>query len=311
MALLKQFASEVSFLKTMITNMRSLLAVLLGSVAVCVSNAGAADLQKPAEGKRIRVFIFAGQSNMEGRADGTKLSAKDEARLLQAQKRIQLAYNRQPLRPLDSVSPPDDIREIYKVDRIFGPELFFGLSMAEAWPDEKMLFIKRAVGSTSMYGCWNPNWSAEKAAVLKEENEPRLYSDMIAYVKELLSGYAPDQYEICGMFWVQGESDGKSHTAAAAYGENLRALIEGVRKEVGNRELPFALLQVGNLKVVEGMKQTAQDVPNVSLLTQSADPASPEFLPTIPNGHYNHEGMKRIGDRFAKTFLNQYKNKTK
>ena len=295
----------------MTSTLRFPLAVLLAFVTVCANNAGAEDLQKPAAGKKIRVFIFAGQSNMEGRADGTKLSPEDKARLLDAQKRIQLAYNRQPIRPLDRVIPPDDIREIYKVDTIFGPELFFGLSMAEAWPDEKMLFIKRAVGGTSMYGCWNPNWSAEKAAVFEEENEPRLYRDMIAYVKGLLSEYAPDQYEICGMFWVQGESDSSNRAAAAAYGENLRALIEGVRKEVGNDALPFLLLQVGETKVVEGMKQTAHDVPNVSLLTQSADPASPEFLPKISNGHYNHEGMKRIGDRFAKMFLTQYKNKAK
>lgn len=290
---------------------RLLLAVLPAFVTVCASNAGADDLQKPEAGKKIRVFIFAGQSNMEGRADGTKLSTADKARLLDAQKRIQLAYNRQPIRPLDSVVPPDDIREIYKVDRIFGPELFVGLSMAEAWPDEKMLFIKRAVGSTSLYGCWNPNWSAAKAAVLGEEKEPRLYSDLIAYVKELLSEYTPDQYQICGMFWVQGESDSSNAAAAAAYGENLRALIEGVRKELGHDALPFLLLQVGKTKVVEGMKRTAHDVPNVSLLTQSADPASPEFLPKIPNGHYDHEGMKRIGNRFAKTFLTQYKNKAK
>jgi len=248
---------------------------------------------------------------MEGRADGTKLSTADKARLLDAQKRIQLAYNRQPIRPLDSVVPPDDIREIYQVDRIFGPELFFGLSMAEAWPDEKMLFIKRAVGSTSLYGCWNPNWSAEKAAVFGEEKEPRLYRDLIAYVKKLLSEYTPDQYQICGMLWVQGESDRRKDFAAATYGENLRALIEGVRKEVGHAALPFLLLQVGSGKVIEGMKQTAHDVPNVSLLTQSADPASPEFLPKLPNGHYNHTGMKLIGDRFANTFLSEYQNKAR
>ncbi len=46
--------------------------------------------QQQATGK-LNVFIFAGQSNMEGRADGAKLSDADRERLARVKDRIALA----------------------------------------------------------------------------------------------------------------------------------------------------------------------------------------------------------------------------
>ena len=264
------------------------------------------ELQKPSDGKRIKVFVLAGQSNMEGRADGTKLTPDDRQRLQAIQDRVQLAYNRKPIQPLDVVKPPDDIREIYKVDLIFGPELFFGAAMAEAWPDENILLIKFSAGSTSLHGAWNADWQADKAAVMEEENEVHLYDELVEYVKQVLADYDPADYEILGMFWVQGETDSGNETAAAAYGENLRKFIESIRRDMGEDELPFILFQVGEGDVVEGMKQTAADVPNVTLLPRSLDPASPDFYTTIPNGHYDHEGLQQLGERFAQIYLREY-----
>lgn len=73
-------------------------------------------------------------------------------------------------------------------------------------------------------------------------------------------------------------------------------------------ELPFLILQVGGGKVVEGMKTTAQTLPQVSFTPQSKDPDAPNYLPGYgpPVGHYNSEGMKRIGNLFADEFLRRY-----
>lgn len=261
---------------------------------------------RPDAGKKIRVFLFAGQSNMEGRANGLELTEADRRRLLAAQGRVQLAYNHRPPAPLDIVEPPSDIREIYHVDRIFGPELFFGIEMAETWPDEKFLFVKRTAGATTLYGAWNPDWTAEKAALVEDKDESELYKDLVAYTKELLSSYKPDEVELCAMLWVQGESDGKKELSATTYGRNLRTLIERIRTDLGRDALPFLLLQVGSEKVVEGMKQTALALSQVILLPQSQDPASPEFLHKIENGHYNYHGMKRMSSRFAEAYLKEF-----
>ena len=130
-----------------------------------------------------------------------------------------------------------------------------------------------------------------------------MYDTMVSRVKQTLSPLRPDEYTVHAMFWVQGESDSRTDAIAGAYGNLLRTLIERVRKDFQVPNLPFVLLDVGNDKVVEGMRRTAAEVPHVTLLRHSADPSSPEYLPTIPNGHFNHEGMKRIGTRFAETYL--------
>jgi hypothetical protein len=263
-------------------------------------------LQKPEPGKKIKVFILAGQSNMEGRADAVKLLPGDQERLLKAQKNVQLAYNSEPVCPLKPVKASPEIAEIYKRERIFGPELFFGIVLSEAWPGEKILLIKRTEGATSLQGCWNSEWSEEKAAAVGEAQGPQLYRVFIEYVGQVLSAYEKDAYEICAMLWVQGETDAGNKIAAAAYGHNLQQFISHIRQDVENDTLPFLLFQVGDGKVVEGMKQTAQLVPNVCLIPQSPEPTSADFFPKMENGHYNDKGMKKLGQRFAEVYLNLF-----
>ena len=89
------------------------------------------ELQRPERGKKIKVFILAGQSNMEGRADGNTLTSQDRERLRKVQGRVQLAFNYRPIRALDVVNPSAEIAEIYQRDLIFGPELFFGVALSE------------------------------------------------------------------------------------------------------------------------------------------------------------------------------------
>ena len=278
--------------------------VVLISVLVCPRTGWADALQQPKPGKKIKVFILAGQSNMEGRADGEKLTAQDRHRLKNVQGQIQLAFNDSPLSPLDAVRPPKEIAEIYKCDLIFGPELFFGMALSEAWPDEKILLIKRAEGATSLHGAWNPDWTTDKAAILSEEKDPKLYDDLTGYINQVLSGYKKGEYEICAMLWVQGETDSGNGVAASQYGENLERLVNSIRSDLGDEKLPFMLFQVGHGKVVEGMKRTAKKVSNVTLIPQSQNPVSLDFYQKMENGHYNYDGMKKLGNRFAEVFLN-------
>ena len=280
--------------------------LVLSLVLAWAHTAWTDELQRPEHGKKIKVFILAGQSNMEGRADGNALTSQDRERLEKVQGRVQLAFNYEPVRALDVVNPSAEIAEIYERDFIFGPELFFGVALSEAWPEERILLIKLTAGATSLHGSWNPDWRADKATAMGEESEPRLYSALTAYVEEVLSGYAEDEYEICAMLWVQGETDAGNETAAAAYGDNLQALVERIRHDVGRETLPFLLFQVGHGEVVGGMKRTAREVPNVTLIPQSLDPDSLDFYQKMENGHYNYEGIRKLGLRIAELFLSQH-----
>ncbi len=261
------------------------------------------ELQRPDPGKKIKVFLLAGQSNMEGRADGRKLTQKDQVRLKNAQQRVQLAFNHQAVGPLDVVAPSPEIGKIYRRDRIFGPELFFGIALTEAFPDERFLLIKRTRGSSSLHGSWNPDWREDKAALMGEAKHPKLYSDFIDYALRVLEGYSPEDYELCAMLWVQGESDDKAAAAEAAYGTTLGKLIRRVRLDTHHEALPFILFQVGSPKVVEGMRKSAAKDANVILIPQSQNADSPDFYQKIENGHYNYQGQKKLGARFADVFL--------
>lgn len=263
---------------------------------------------------KIKVFLLAGQSNMDGRGDGSRLTHEDKARLNAVRDRVMLAYNHQDIVPLGVTTPQGQIATRFDLDLTFGPELFFGLAVAEAWPDSKILLIKRSLGGSSLYGCWNPNWSLEKATLMNEAQRPKLYEDLVGYVRETLSEYDKDDYQIAGMLWVHGESDSNvkkfGPLPAEFYGRNLQNLIAAIRKDTTVAKLPFFMLQVGHGQVVEGMQSAANSMDNVYYISQNSDPKSPAFLSKYgpPRGHYDYEGMKRIGALFGEAVLSTYAN---
>ncbi len=262
--------------------------------------------------KKIKVFLFAGQSNMDGRADGDKLSKTDLEALKKAGKRIYFYYNHKPATPLQLTTPNKYVQKKFGLTHCFGPELFFGINLTRKYPDDKFIFIKRSQGGTSLYGCWNPYWDIHKAKLTGEENKPKLFSDFIQYTKDVLSQFDTSEYEICGMLWVQGESDSNTKKygdiPSETYEENLKNLIFEVRKQLNKPELPFIMFQVGRGKVVEGMKNIAKGDDKVSLIPQSHDKNSPDYYPKNPPpiGHYITESMKRIGIEFFKTWEDNY-----
>jgi len=206
--------------------------------SLCLLSTAVAQTEAPA--KKLKVFIFAGQSKMDGRADFDKISDEDKERLAAIQPRVQLAYNMQPIVPLTGPKGTEGLKKKYGAHHSFGPEIFFGIRLAEASPDERFLFIKRSVGATSLYGRWNPDWDVAKAKVMGEETAAPLYPDMISYLRQVLSAYPKDSCEICGMLWVQGEADGnvsvRGPEPAKAYGQNIKNQITRVRADL--RVLP-------------------------------------------------------------------------
>ena len=253
--------------------------------------------------KTKKVFFLAGQSNMEGRADADKISSKDLTRLDAVKDRIQFYYNNKKVSPLQVTIPPKFIQRKFNLKKVFGPELFFGIALAEKYPNEEFIFIKRSQGGTSLYGCWNPDWTKEKATLMNELEQPKLYFEFLDLVHKTLDPMPVSSYKICGMLWVQGESDsGKKRglLPSETYGSNLTKLIHGVRKEFQFMEMPFLLFQVGGGKVPQSMKAVALADANVNMIPQSQDKNSKDFYLKNPKplGHYVTESMKRIGLEF-------------
>ena len=265
--------------------------------------------------KKIKIFFLAGQSNMEGRARAIHLTDEDKERLKKATRNVTLYYNHKKPVPLQVSTPAKHTQKKFGAEKMFGPELFFGIHLAEKYPNDKIILIKRSKGGMSLYGAWNPNWSLDKAKVMKEDDDPKLYSDFISYAKEILGNFNKEDYELAGMLWVQGESDsGKKKNGtipADTYEGNLKNLISGVRTEFNTPKLPFIIFQVGHGKVVKAMKNIAKEDDYVSLIPQSKDKNSKDYFEKNPPpiGHYKYKAMKKIGRLFFEYFERDYVKK--
>lgn len=297
------------------SNRLFLLALL--SLVFCLTTVQSQDV------KKTKVFLFAGQSNMDGRGAAEKLTIGEQKQLAFAQKRIHFYYKgtvnngKTPLiidGPLDVTDPWPFVKEKFRLEQCFGPELFFGMTLSKAYPDEKFLFIKRSQVGTSLYGAWNPNWSLEKARLKGEENKPKLFEDFIATTDAQLAKLPPNSFEIVGMLWVQGESD-NGPLPSSTYGQNISTLIQKVRDYYGVPYMPFLMLGVGSKKVVTAMSDATKKSLNVSFIRKSNNPKANNYTPIYthkwngkPAGHYNYKGMKKIGNMFFDTYQKYYAN---
>ena len=268
--------------------------------------------QQKTPSKKIKVFLLAGQSNMDGRAKGGNISEEDQKRLKKAQQNVTLYYNFAEGKPLDVTKAFPYVVKTFDTKTIFGPELFFGIRMSEKYPEHKIILIKRSRGNMSLYGAWNPEWNEQNAILMKEGDQPKLYSEFVDYSKKVLSKLKPNSYDLCGILWVQGEADAvKIKTSKAPgikYEENLEKLISYVRKDFNHPKLPFLLFQVGNGKVVEGMKNVAKKDDNVILIPQETDINSSFYFEQNPPPiwHYTAKSMKKMGEYFFEFYNKKY-----
>ena len=276
---------------------------------------------------KTKVFLLAGQSNMDGRGDASKMNKQDKKELKLAQNNINYYYKgttnniKEPViidGVLDVTDPWEYVKKKFRIEKCFGPELFFGIELIKQYPEEKFLFIKRSEGGTSLYGAWNPNWTLEKAQLKEEEHKPKLYEDFIDIVDSQLEKLQPGSYEIVGMLWVQGESDsGNRHgpLPTETYAENLTSLVKKVREHYKVDDLPFLLLGVGSNKVINKMKETSLYLSNVTLIERSLKSYDENYTPRYthdwngkPANHYNYTGMKKIGKLFFENYFKFYNN---
>ena len=307
----------MNYLKNIYTKKHSLFILLF------LSFAGISLAQST---QKTKVFLLAGQSNMDGRGDASKLSEAEMKLLTNASQKIHFVYKGtvgegNAIRyngALDFTNPWNFVKQKFRIEKCFGPELFFGVELVKNYPKQDYLIIKRSQGGTSLYGAWNPNWSFEKASFFNEQDKPKLYQDFIDLVDAELAKLQPNSYEIIGMLWVQGETDSNTSngpTAADTYQENLENLIISVRSHYNIPDLPFLMLGVGSKKVQNAMAQVSNKLTNVSFIKRSQDVNKSNYTSIYthkwkdkPVGHYNYEGMKKIGQLFFESYQTSYAN---
>lgn len=244
--------------------------LLTGAVA-------AADQPRP-----IKVFILAGQSNMQGKAKVSLLE-------YQAQQPATRTLF-QPLRPQGRWLERADVwikyldhqhgklTVGYGSPKCIGPELGFGMVTGDRY-QEPVLIIKTAWGGRSLYRDFrSPSAGLPSAQVLEKmlanmkKQQPNAtlkdvqktfgatYRAMLEDVHETLDNlkkyfpeYAGQGYELAGFVWFQGWNDMIDAAATAEYTKNLGHFIDDVRKDLKAPRLPFVIGQMG----VDGLKPNA------------------------------------------------------
>ena len=252
----------------------TMVLVLVGQVYAQPNGPIESDTAKP-----VKVFILAGQSNMEGKATVALL----QHQMLQPETRNLFAHlhNEGELIERDDVyikflERSGKLTAGFGSPNRIGPELQFGFSMGDRL-DEPVLLIKTAWGGKSLFRDFRPPSAGLPSGevlnfqlVKEQKREPEMtlsdvknsygvyYREMIKEVQATLSkigDFVPDYdieagYEIAGFVWFQGWNDMMKPDFVAAYPENMAHFIRDVRKDLGRPGLPFVVgvLGVGGVR---------------------------------------------------------------
>lgn len=263
--------------------------------------------------KPIKAFILAGQSNMVGWGDSTKLPED----LRKGNDRVLMFEDGewQPLRPHEPANQGQ--RRVGLTEFHFGPEIAFGHEMEKVWPDETIGIIKFSIGGTSLLA-WKPDWKKEDADRVGQGRHGSLYQKLMQQVDEARKAR---DVEIVGFLWLQGGGDMKKVDVAKEYLENLKSLVTAVRNETGVAALPFlygSFRQAGIPDDLAGFEppDLPPGRPGAWLVLKAqfdAQKAIPHSTMVIlrdiekhpANVHYNTAGQLVVGKMFAEAFLSQ------
>jgi hypothetical protein len=273
----------------------------------------------------IKVFILAGQSNMQGQGvvsmdhpehynggKGNLVWSMEHSASKERMRHLRDAEGNWVAR--DDVTISFKAKEKEKVrtgpltigftgyggDSHIGPELQFGHVIGDYF-DEPVLLIKTAWGGKSLCVDFRPPSSGGETGPF--------YTQMIQEVRGALAELGDSKFEVCGFVWMQGWNDMISKEATAEYAENLVNLARGIRAEFKSPNLPIVIGELGNggpAKEGSGMdtfrkvqKAGAEKIPN-ALFVPTADFARPaELSPNRSHGHHwfgNAESYFLVGD---------------
>ena len=253
--------------------------------------------------KILRVFVFAGQSNMVG-ADSR---AADIARfppfagLDRPQPGVRFSY----CLGREEKRRSDGWEQLQPVDGMVGPELSFAREVT-AHIEAPVAIIKIAAGGTHLFGDWNPD----------EPSGFELYPLALGHVRKALAELDRQRirHRLEGFVWHQGENDMFEAKGKANYATNLARFIECWRRDLKAPELRFF---VGELctGTVWGM-DNRDNMHAIELAQRAVADADPlvDYVPTSHVGveigadaglhyHYGTLGQLEHGASHARSYL--------
>lgn len=253
--------------------------------------------------KTLRVFIFAGQSNMVG-SDSKVQDIKrfpPYAGLEAAQKQVKFVY----CLGRENKTRSDGWEALSPVNNIVGPELSFARKVTRHIK-APIAIIKVAAGGTHLGGDWNPD-------------EPigfKMYPLALETIRKALADLDEQKisYRLEGFMWHQGENDMFNGDYMPNYGKNLKNFLAKWRRDLKSPNLKFYIGEL-NTKTIWGMDLRPR-MYAISLgqrAVTNADPCA-EYVPTSHVGaeigrpvglhyHYGTLGQLQHGENYATAYL--------
>ena len=255
------------------------------------------------DNKTVRVFIFAGQSNMVGSDSKVKDINRFPpfAGLEKAQAGVKFSYSIGRQNKMNS----DGWVDLQPVKNVVGPELSFARKVSQNI-DAPIAIIKCAAGGTHLGGDWNPD-------------EPigfKMYPLAMELIRSSLAEFDKQKipYRIEGVMWHQGENDMFKPEYMANYGKNLENFLAKWRHDLNTPKLKF---YIGELctKTIWGMDLRPR-MYAISLGQKEVTRADPlaEYISTSHVGveigggvglhyHYGTLGQLEHGVNYADAYL--------
>ena len=196
-----------------------------------------------------------------------------------------------------------------------GPEFQLGHLAGDAY-DDPVLLIKTAWGGKSIHKDFRPPSAGGTTG--------EFFTKMLAEYREALAKLSDEFPHLAkrkpvlgGFVWFQGWNDMFNDDARNNYQANLVHLINDIRKEVGQPDLPVVIGELGNdgpkagksmLAIRAAQKAAAEALgPKTAFVptTQFARPAKES--PNVTHGHHwygNAESYFLIGDALGQALLN-------
>ncbi len=284
--------------------------VALAALAVSFEAASLFAQTKSANSPPVKVFILAGQSNMEGKAKASLLRHQ----MMQPETEALFSH----LHKKGEFIKRDDVFIKFldragkltvgygSKDRI-GPELQFGFTVGDRY-EQPVLLIKTAWGGKSLYRDFrSPSAGKADLAILekqlakarKKKPETEMedieasygfyYQAMIKDINQTLAdigsfvpNYQGQGYQIAGFAWFQGFNDMVNEDFVPAYTELMAHFIRDVRQDLERPGMPFVVgvLGVGGQNPVKTSERKNQFKKN-----QAAVGALPEFQNNVAIVH--------------------------
>ena len=212
----------------------------------------------PAADKPVRVFVLAGQSNMEGHgfvpADPKRNDGKGSLEYVAKQPATADQFKHL-LGKDGKWAVRDDVWIHYlerkgkltagygvREDRI-GPELGFGWVVGNAF-EEPVLLVKLAWGGKSLGKDFRPPSAGGEVGPYYTEVITRTKA-VLKDLKKEFPEFADRGYELAGFGWHQGWNDRVNQAFVDEYEKNMAHFIRDVRKDLGVKDLPFVIAETG------------------------------------------------------------------